>query len=65
MRVGLIEGLCLVAAGVAMVELHDSQRAGRFGNPSVAVATPAKPAAVATTVRAQGALDIRSIERER
>jgi hypothetical protein len=44
-RVSIIEGLCLVAIGAAMVELHDSQRFARSGFSPAALATAAKPAA--------------------
>jgi len=63
-RVNLIEGLCIVAIGFAMVELHDSQRAGRPGShPGAVLATAAKPAAVARPVRLQDVADIRPIGR--
>ena len=66
MRIGIIEGLCLVAAGVAMVELHDSQRTGRPGTQSgVALATAASPAAVAGTARSHDAFGVRLTERKR
>jgi len=65
-RVSFIEGLCLVAIGFAMVELHDSQRAGRAGlQPGAALAMAAKPAAVAGTPSPQQALDLRPGGRER
>jgi len=35
-RVNLIEGLCIVAIGFAMVELHDSQRVARPASEPVA-----------------------------
>ena len=66
MRVSFVEGLCLVAAGVAMVELHDSQRVARPASEPVAgLATAAKDAAVVSTARAQGAFDLRSIRTNR
>lgn len=52
MRVSLIEGLCLVAIGAAMVEIHDNHRFARAGNaPAAGLATAAKPAAVAAPKR--------------
>ena len=52
MRVSLIEGLCLVAIGAAMVEIHDNHRFPRAGNaPAAGLATAAKPAAVAVPER--------------
>jgi hypothetical protein len=51
-RVSLIEGLCLVAIGAAMVEIHDNHRFARAGNaPAAGLATAAKPAAVAAPKR--------------
>ena len=49
MRLSFIEGVCLVAMGVAMVELHDGQRLGRPGihsGPTLAAAKPAAPSVV-------------------
>ncbi|HVN34742.1 MAG TPA: hypothetical protein VMU96_05740 [Casimicrobiaceae bacterium] len=47
-----IEGLCLVAIGAAMVELHDNQRFERQGAAFVATpATAAKPVRAAGEVR--------------
>ena len=49
MRLSFIEGLCLVAIGATMVELHDSHRLARTGiPPETALATAAKPAAAAS-----------------
>jgi hypothetical protein len=45
-RLSFIEGVCLVAIGMAMVELHDGQRFSRPGmNSGTTLATGAKPAA--------------------
>ena len=53
MRLSFIEGLCLVAIGATMVELHDSYRSGRSAiRPESALVTAAKPAA-AGDVRSQ------------
>ena len=53
MRFSLIEGLCLVAIGAAVVELHDGNH--RFARPVIpsatAPATAAKPTAAAGQVR--------------
>ena len=47
-----IEGVCLVAIGAAMVELHDNQRFGRQGSAFVAtLAAAAKPGRAAGDVR--------------
>ena len=54
MRLSFIEGLCLVAIGATMVELHDSQRLARTGiPPETALATAARPAAAASQVRSK------------
>jgi len=50
MRMSFIEAACLVAIGVAMVELHGNNRPGATGSPSGAVLVAAKPA-VASPVR--------------
>jgi len=51
-RLSLIEGLCLVAIGATMVELHDNHRFARPGFPPAAALTPAaKPAAGAGEAR--------------
>ena len=48
----LIEGLCLVAIGAAMVELHDSHRFARPEIlPAAALARPAQPAGGAGEAR--------------
>jgi hypothetical protein len=54
MRLSFIEGVCLVAIGVAMVELQDGHRFERTGNHSgSALATAAKPAAASGAERTQ------------
>jgi len=45
MRLSLVEALCLVAVGAAMVELHDSRRFARQGTSlTAALAKAAEPA---------------------
>lgn len=59
MRLSFLEGLCLVAIGVAMVELQGGQRAGRPEmNAGTALATAAKPAAAAGSVRLHEAMSL-------
>ena len=48
MRLTVIEAACLVAIGMAMVELHDGQRLGRPAVHSAAALAPAPKAAVAS-----------------
>jgi hypothetical protein len=57
-RPSFVEGLCLVAIGVAMVELHDGRRIGRPGIRSeTTLATAAKPAAAAGLARSPGVVN--------
>ena len=53
MRLTVIEAICLVAIGVAMVELHDGQRLGRPAVHSAAALATAPKAAVASPARSR------------
>ena len=60
--VSVMEAACLIAIGVAMVELHGGNRpAGAGVYPQAVVATAAKPA-VAGPARADDALNLRQNE---
>jgi len=64
-RVSFVEAACLVAIGVAMVELHDGNRLRRPGVQSpAALAAAAKPA-VAGPARAPDALNLAPSESSR
>jgi len=64
MRMSFIEAACLVAIGVAMVELHGNNRPGATGSPSGAVLAAAKPAVV-SPVPARDPLTLMSNESHR
>jgi len=64
-RVSFIEAACLIAIGVAMVELHGGNRpAGTGVHSAAALATAAKPA-VAGPARAPDALNLAPNESSR
>ena len=66
MRLSFVEGVCLVAIGVAMVELQDGHRFARQGiSPSATVAVAAKPAAAARVDPLNAAAESRSHEGRR
>jgi hypothetical protein len=65
-RLSFVEGVCLVAIGVAMVELQDGHRFARPGiTPGATVAVAAKPAAAARVDPLNAAAGPRSHEGRR